>query len=309
MRNALLFVLIFSFSAGLSQQKLLCVTIDDLPTVAYGINTDEHKYLITSSLVNTLVKYDVQAIGFVNESKLYHEDTLSGFEIELLRYWLDHDQELGNHTFSHHNYHRVSFEEYTEDILMGEKLTRPLVESYRQKLTYFRHPYLRIGRDAAHADSLSRFLRELNYVEAPVTIDNADYLFALAYSRAFRQVDTAMMDSIGTVFVSYMEAKLDYFEQQSVRLFDRKIDQILLLHANLLNAHYLDELLAMYKKHGYDFGSVSKVLQDPAYDSPVTAYGNYGISWIDRWALSQGKNGNFFAGDPEVPTFINNYLE
>jgi peptidoglycan/xylan/chitin deacetylase (PgdA/CDA1 family) len=299
----------FSFSVGWSQQKLLSVTIDDLPTVAYGINTDEHKYLITSSIVNTLVQYEVPAIGFVNESKLYHDDTLSEFEVGLLRYWLDNGQQLGNHTFSHHNYHRVSFEEYARDITKGEKVTRPLVASYQQQLTYFRHPYLRIGRDQAHADSLSTFLDDLGYIEAPVTIDNADYLFALAYSRAFRQTDTTMMDSIGTGFVSYMEDKLVYFEKQSDKLFDRKIDQVLLLHANLLNAHYMDELLEMYQKYGYHFGSLSEVLEDSAYRKPVTEFGDYGISWIDRWALSQGKRGNFFAGDPEVPAFIDLYLD
>jgi hypothetical protein len=47
-------------------------------------------------------------------------------------------------------------------------------------------------------------------------------------------------------------------------------------------------------------------LQDEAYQTPITVYGKWGISWIDRWALSQGKKGDFFKGDPETPAYIAN---
>jgi hypothetical protein len=87
-------------------------------------------------------------------------------------------------------------------------------------------------------------------------------------------------------------------------LFDRNIRHILLLHANVINADYLDELVAVYKKNGYEFIPLGKALEDIAYKSEVKVYNNWGISWIDRWALSMGKKGAFFKDDPRTPEYI-----
>jgi len=75
------------------------------------------------------------------------------------------------------------------------------------------------------------------------------------------------------------------------------------MHANLLNADYADELFEMFVKNGYSFVSQSEVLTDPAYQEPITKYGNWGISWLYRWALSQNRQ-DLFDGDIEVPDFI-----
>jgi peptidoglycan/xylan/chitin deacetylase (PgdA/CDA1 family) len=298
----LLFCLIFSTSNG--QDKTICITVDDLPTVTYGIDDPEFAKELTQELINTFDQFDIPAIGYVNEVKLYDDGTLDSLQFDLLEMWLKSGYELGNHTYSHPNYHEVSFDDFSQDVLKGEKVTSELAKKYGSEYKYFRHPYLRIGLRQSHADSLSNFLREHGYTEAPVTIDNEDYVFALAYHRAYSKGDVQLMEKIGTTYVNYMEEKLHYFEEQSRKLFDRNIAHILLTHANLLNAHYMDDLAEMYQKNGYKFVSQSDVLKDEAYNEPVTSYGNWGISWIDRWALSQGKRGDFFQGDPVTPEFV-----
>jgi len=286
------------------QEKKVCITVDDLPTVHYDIEGYSFKYEITNALVKAFVDNQVPAIGYVNESKLYNEGVLDTARVVLLELWLQNRLELGNHTFSHLNYHKVPFEQYTEDILKGEKITRALTDRYQSQLTYFRHPYLRSGASKSRADSLTVFLRNHGYREAPVTIDNEDYLFALAYSRAFSKKDSGLMEKIGEDYLDYMEKKLLYYEAQSHKLFDRKIDQILLIHASYLNANYVDELIQIFQYHGYTFASQAGVLKDAAYDEPVTVFGDWGISWIDRWALSRGKSGDFFKDEPRTPQYI-----
>ncbi|MEM6526390.1 MAG: hypothetical protein AAF693_21530 [Bacteroidota bacterium] len=86
-------------------------------------------------------------------------------------------------------------------------------------------------------------------------------------------------------------------------MFVRNISHTLLLHANLLNADYLDEIAELFKNNGYRFISQEEVLKDPAYSSPVTKYGDWGMSWIDRWAMSQGKT-TLLRDDPKVPDFV-----
>lgn len=166
-----------------------------------------------------------------------------------------------------------------------------------------------MGLRQSHADSLKNFLDRHGYTEAPVTIDNEDYVFAGAYHNAYVQNDTDTMEKIGTAYVDYMEEKLIYFEGLSQELFDRPIAQTLLTHANLLNAHFLDDLAEMYQRHGYQFVSQTEVLKDEAYQHPVTVYRDWGISWLERWALSEGKSGDLFRGDPQTPEFVRELYE
>lgn len=300
------FTLIFSLliSTSFAQDKTMCITVDDLPVVSYGINDPEFHRQVTRDLIQTFDDYDIPAIGYVNEFKLYRDGQLDSNQVELLEFWLKNGYELGNHTFSHKNYHRVPFEEFAEDATKGEKISRELSRKHDLPYRYFRHPYLRLGLSQSHADSLRQFLKELDYTEAPVTIDNEDYLFAQAYHRAFENNDQPLMQKIGEAYLEYMTDKLLFYEASSENLFGRNIAQTLLVHASLLNAHYLDDLAQIYQEHGYRFISQEEVLKDPAYQKPFTRYGDWGISWIDRWALTEGVNREFFEGDPATPEFI-----
>ncbi|WP_373512570.1 polysaccharide deacetylase family protein [Persicitalea sp.] len=298
-----LFIIALAITAqfAVAQSRQICITVDDLPTVAYG--ADNHAE-ITSKLIAHFKKYDIPAIGFVNEGKLYSGGMLRTKEVALLRQWLDGGYELGNHTFSHNSYHRVIFSDYTADIIKGAVVTPPLSKAAGLPWRYFRHPFLHIGTSLSAYDSLNTFLYDQGYTEAPVTIDNTDYLFARAYGLAQRKGDTEQMQRIGTDYVKYMEAKVHFYEEASQKLFDREIPQILLIHASLLNADYLDDLAEMYQRNGYTFIDLSTALKDEAYREKITKFSNYGISWIDRWAISRGEPKEFFANDPPTPKYI-----
>lgn len=304
MKNYLFLSLLFISITSFAQTKEVCFTIDDLPVVNYGNNDEAYLQDITQKLIATFDAYDIPAIGFVNESKLYQQGGLSDLQVELLKHWLENGYQLGNHTYSHINYHQTSFEKYTTEILKGEEVTKPLSKKYDMEYNYFRHPYLRVGLTKAKHDSLNQFLQQHGYQEAPVTIDNADYLFAKAYHVSFMKKDQAMMKKIGEDYISYMEDKVEFYEKLSDQLWERNIKHILLLHANKINAEYLDELAEMYQQHGYDFISLQEALTDEVYQEEISRYGDWGISWIDRWALTKGKKGDFFAGDPETPEYV-----
>ncbi|MBX2916115.1 MAG: polysaccharide deacetylase family protein [Cyclobacteriaceae bacterium] len=285
-------------------QKKVCFTIDDLPVVSYSISDSVFQRTLTNDLLNKLSEHQIPAIGFVNEFKLYTNDILNPFQVSLLKQWVDANLGLGNHTFSHLDYNNASLNTYGKEILKGELQTRKLLTARNKPLRYFRHPYLHAGDTKAKSDSLEQFLKAHQYIIAPVTIDNVDYLFALAYHRAYVKKDSVLMSRIGTDYLAYMEKMLHYYETLSVALFGRNIHHTLLLHANLLNAHYIGKLAEVYKHNGYAFISLGEALQDKAYETEITRFGKWGISWIDRWALSQGKGNDFFKGEPVVPDYI-----
>ena len=292
------------------QKKQVCFSFDDLPMVSYGITDPGYQQQVMDRLVASLNKHRIPAIGFVNEKKLFDKNgTIIPFQVDILKTWINGGLELGNHTYSHPDYNKVFFAEYANNIVEGETVSKQILAEKGQLPHYFRHPFLHVGNTQAKADSLDNFLEERRYRVAPVTIDNEDYLFAVAYKRASVKNDTALMQLIRTDFVHYIEAKLKYYEKQSEIMFGRAIPQILLLHASLLNSDCTGLLAAMFEKNQYEFVSMDVALRDKVYQTQVTVYGNWGISWIDRWALSQGKKGDFFKDEPVTPDYIKTMAE
>jgi len=285
-------------------QKQMAITIDDLPTVSKAYNTPETQQALTQRLLTHLQTYQVPAIGFVIGSFLQANNKPDPNKLKLLTMWLDAGLELGNHTFAHKDFNLVSFGEMKEDVIGGEQPVKKLVEQRGKSFRYFRQPYLHRGDTPEKKDSLEAFLKQRGYREAPVTIDNSDWLFSRAYDHALLLGDTALARNVGQRYVRYMGDCVAYYEAQSDSLFGRPITQTLLIHANSINADFLGSLLAQLKQRGYTFVSLDQALTDSAYTSEDRFCKKGGISWLHRWALTQGKKGAFFRGEPEVPAAI-----
>ena len=296
-------ILIFAFSVSAQKtERFIAVTIDDLPVVAK--NSDlKTRQEITKKLLAHITKAKVPAIGFVNENKLFADGKIIEAEVDLLRRWLDAGLELGNHTFSHRSLNRIELKDYQEDILRGEVVTKELLAAKNMRMRYFRHPFLQTGLSLEVKDGLNRFLAEHDYTIAPVTIDNADWIFARAYDNALEKNDRKLLKQISASYVPYLESKMDYWERQSIKLFDREIKQILLLHANTINSDYLDDIAKMLKKRGYKFITLEEALKDEAYKLPDTFNRRAGISWLHRWALEKGRE-NILPAEPKTPDFV-----
>ena len=287
-----------------AQPYKICFTIDDLPLARIGKYSASGNKSITQGILSTLKAYHIPAIGFVNENKLIVNGEVDPDRKELLALWLENGMELGNHTFSHPDYNQVSFEAFREEISKGQIITDELCNRYNRKIRYFRHPFLHRGNSKEKVETLEAHLKAIGLTEAPVTIDNSEWIFAAAYDSAKLSGNQPLQADIGKAYIEYMEAKLHYFENQSQKLFGRNISHILLIHANALNSDYLDELAAMLLQNKYAFTSLEEILKDPVYQSEDTYYKSNGISWLHRWAISRGNKGDFFAGEPVTPEFI-----
>lgn len=302
MRLFLYFLLLLT-TTGLAQ-KQITITIDDLPTVSKYHTTPEGRLLLTRKLLAHCTTFRVPAIGFVVGNFLRANGQPDSTQVNLLTMWLDAGLELGNHTFAHKDYNLISFDESKADVIGGELIVKDFLQKRERPFRYFRHPYLRKGDTQAKKDSLEIFLRQRGYQEAPVTIDNSDWQFSRAYDHALLLGDTTLAATVGRQYIDYMNDYVTYYEAQADSLFGRAIPQILLIHANTINADYLDKLLLRLNQRGYSFIPLSDALTDPAYRSTDHYYGRGGISWLHRWALTRGKKGAFFKGEPEVPLMV-----
>jgi peptidoglycan/xylan/chitin deacetylase (PgdA/CDA1 family) len=283
----------------------IAITIDDLPVnhmTDQGVAGWEK---VTSELLRSLQEHRVPAIGFVNLGKLYEKDgRLDKRRLALLKRWLDAGFELGNHTFSHLDLHKTSLPEFTQDLLKGEDILKGLCKDSGRKLEFFRHPLLHTGLDLDTKNGLEQFLADHSYRTAPVTMDNSEWIYARVFDIANTKGNTQLKNCIASAYLDYMERVFVYYEDQSRALFGREIKQVLLIHANTLNSEYFGALASLLKKRGYRFVSLAEALEDEAYTSADRYTGLGGITWLHRWALTQGKKGDFFKGEPEVDEFI-----
>jgi len=282
-------------------KRQVAITFDDLPGASVGRLDIEHFERFTTELLAAIARHQVPAIGFVNEGKLEAGGAVVPARVALLKQWIDAGLELGNHSYSHHDLHTTPLDDFKQDVIRGEPITKKLMADAGKRLRFFRHPFLHTGRDAETRGGFEAFLAERGYRVAPVTIDNYDYTFARAYDRASHGAER---QRIVDTYVEYMTGVVTYYEAQSQLLLGREQPQILLLHANALNARTFDALASMLRNRGYTFVALEAAIEDEAYKKRDEFYGPGGITWLHRWALTEGKRGAFFAGEPVVPAWI-----
>ena len=285
-------------TASPPSNRSVAVTFDDLPATRSG--SLEYMQAVTTQLLGHIETLGIPAMGFVNEAKLDAPGEEAA-RAALLEAWLDAGLELGNHTYAHLRLYNTPLAEMEADVLRGEQVTRPLMEARGMRLRYFRHPTLNTGPDLETKTAFEAFLAGQGYTVAPVTIDNDEYLYAAAYDRAQAQGDAPLMERIGTAYIRYMEDVFGFYEQLSKHLLGREVSQVLLLHANALNAAYFDTMVAMMRARGYRFVSLDEALADPAYGLPDTYVGSRGISWLQRWAITRGQDPG---SQPSAPAWI-----
>jgi len=268
-------------------QRGVVITVDDLPAGAAASMSASEIQEMTTKLVTTLHDQKIPAVAFVNERKLYTLGQVDG-RINALKIWIDNGFELGNHTYAHTSVNRVTLKEWEEEVVRGETVTRWLLAQHDMKLRYFRHPYLDTGRDLETRRQAEAFLVERGYRIAPVTMDAWDWMYARVYEDARRRGDTSLEKQLVDSYIGYTAQVFEYYEKFSRDLIGYEPKQILLLHANWLEADHIGEILDLLRKRGYQFLSLEQALSDPAYSMPDTYIAEEGTNWIDHWAITRG---------------------
>ncbi|MDC0719151.1 polysaccharide deacetylase family protein [Nannocystis bainbridge] len=280
----------------------VAVTFDDLIIGGRDLELVRTEAM-TRALLGHFQAGAVPVVGFVNGSKL--EDGPAKTErLKILKLWTDAGIELGNHTFSHPSLHATPVNEYEADIVRGEPDIRALNATLGLGLRWFRHPYLHTGTSLEIRAEIDRFLAERGYTVAPVTVDNADWLYNFVYTDAKTRGDEETMARVGAAYVASMEAALEFHERATEALFGRPIRHVLLLHANEINAAHFDEVVAIYRRRDYRFITLEEALKDPAYQEADRFVGKGGVSWLYRWDWTRGRNQVDWKTQPEPPAFV-----
>jgi peptidoglycan/xylan/chitin deacetylase (PgdA/CDA1 family) len=274
-------------SRATAPSKQIAITIDDLPVASVTEASLAEVQAINQGLLHALRAHGVPAVGFVNEDRLFRWGEVDG-RIATLAQWLDAGMELGNHNHGHLGLWQHSLAENEDAVVKGEAVLRRLTSERGAPLRYYRHPYTQTGRTVEDKQAFEAFLSTRGYRVAPFTIEHDDYLYACVYDKTFREATPAALARLESEYLAHLKQAVSTYESMSQQLFGRQIPQILLVHANRLNARAMDRMLDTLRDQGYRFITLDEALRDEAYDSPDLPSGQYGPSWLTRWAKQRG---------------------
>ena len=286
-------------------ERAVSLTFDDLPiTGVDGVCSGAVARDVTRKILLALWRAAAPATGFVNASRGCGAP-FADLRDPVLEAWLDAGHDLGNHTWSHPDLVRIPLSTYLEDVGRGAAPVDSLLRLRGRRLVWFRHPFLHAGDTPAKKAGLERHLEQQGWRVAPVTVDNQEWVYAYVYHRALERGDSALATRVSAAYLDHVDEAFAYFESRSREVLGREIPQVLLLHANRLNADLLDALLARLRARGYRFVSLEEALGDPAYAVADPYLGRGGPSWIERWAVRGG--GEAREGPREHPWVAESY--
>ena len=246
----------------------VAITVDDLPAHGddfAGIDRDAISRGILAALADNHVE---GAWGFTNR-------VWDASELAIFKEWLGAGYPLGNHTYSHYDLNQVSTPAFIADIARQDRLLASLakVSPLIGKRRMFRYPWLDEGSSLARRDTVRRYLLGKGYRVAEVTIDYSDWSWTDAYGRCRTQNDQKSIQWLLAHVNDAADRHLNRSVAMARKMFNRDINQILLVHIGAFDALTLDGILREWKSKGVEFISLEDALADPIYQvNPKLAY-------------------------------------
>jgi peptidoglycan/xylan/chitin deacetylase (PgdA/CDA1 family) len=272
---------ILGLGGARAQAEDVALTFDDLPQLALTGDLD-YARTINDRLLAGLQRHRLPAIGFVVGSKLEGPDRPA--REALLEAWLKAGRTLGNHTYDHASLNRTPLADYIADVQKDDEILRRLLAAHRQMPAWFRHPYLETGETIEAKRGLEAWLGAHGYRVAPVTLENADWMFAYPYDEAVQKGDAAEIRRIRLEYLDYTAKCVVWYREAALELLGRRPALVFLLHDSRLNADSIDDLADILRRNGLKAVTLERAMSDEAYAIPDDRPDMGGDEWLDRWA-------------------------
>ncbi len=294
-KNTVVLLLLLTFQNFSFATKEIAITIDDLPFVG------EYRNFHLNMIIETMKKEEVPATGFIIASEVRANNW------EMLNKFRDAGFGLGNHTFSHANLNRVETRQYIQEIREADKLLLPVLTEPK----YFRYPYLAMSSGQKKDDILC-YLSKKHYQVAPITVDSKDFAFNQRLLAVPEMERRGYLNELKTFYIDFIwQQTLNAEEHNRLNHRDDQA-QILLIHANLLNAYVLPDIINLYKQNGYTFVNLEdalKTFREPSHCSktPVSANKQIALNTKPRPvkpAIQNAEKRSISNPDPTIEAFV-----
>ena len=212
------------------------------------------------AILDTLAAHSHKAALFVIGRNIDNEEGK-----QLLAPWDKAGHMIANHTYSHREFNarEVNVEEYQQDILRAEAL----LKDFARFKKYFRFPMLKEGDTVAKRDAMRAFFAKHGYRNGYVTIDNYDWAIDMRLTKRVKNDAAADVKPYRDFYLEHMWARSEYYDSLARRVLGRSVKHTVLVHFNLLNGLFLNDLLAMYKAKGWQLVDAEEAFTDPVFSS------------------------------------------
>lgn len=256
MRKILLLLASLMLASAVHAQSV-AFTFDDGPNLAEGPLLSPQQR--NQAILAALARHKVQAALFVTAGNGANRP--EGYA--LAKAWGQAGHALGNHTMTHPDLHsdKLSLEQYEQQILDCDAIVRTL-PGYQK---WFRYTFLREGNTLEKRDGMRAFLKQQGYRNAYVSLDTSDWRFddkLRAVLKANPQADVA---PIKRLYLAHVRQRSLAYRALSQQVQGRDIAQVILLHHNLVNALWLDDVIAQFHEMGWSITTPAAAFADPVY--------------------------------------------
>jgi len=251
----------------------MAVTVDDLPFIGLSGENDA-RVAATRRLLAAFASRRVPVVAFLN-SKWVDKNR------PVVALWREAGIELGNHGHSHLDLGRTDVEVWLEDARRCHEILTRDVQPDRP-VRFFRFPFLRQGTTLEARQRAADGLARLNYRIAQVTIDSVDYRIASDYGLAVKDGNREQQQRLAEIYRHQMLDAFAFYDRMGREGFGRPVAHVLLMHANLLAADHIGEVLDAFTARGVRFVTLDEALADPIYAERDEYVGPKGISWLYR---------------------------
>jgi len=261
--------------------KKIAITFDNLP--GEQVYTIAERTEINTAILESLKKHNVPATGFVVGEHVEGEDW------ESIVGWLENGQTLGYHTFTGQEILGLPLGYFIADIIKGKEAIEDLVSTYKQKMRYFRFPYLHYAANAKAKLTIVEQLVTMNTRIAHVSITVEDFVYNMSLEKILLSGDSLDMYYLRLEYLNHLTERLAYFEDLTKEVVGRPIRHILQLRANRLNSLLMEDILSELADKGYQFITLRTALKDKIYRKPDEYYGDKRLSFLERIKYSGSK--------------------
>jgi beta-lactamase regulating signal transducer with metallopeptidase domain len=269
--------------------KKLAIGFVSIPPLDRTENAPKDADATARLVIAKLNQYKIPAIGFVQGSMISDGDKPYPVRANIVRLWRDAGFEIGIGGYKHIWFYKTPYDDYVANAEKNETVVKKILGEKNLPLRYFSYPYLNTGKTVEDKTRFENWLASRGLSSVKYTIDNQEWMYSYAYDMARNDNDINTMQEIRADFLDYMTKMFDHHEANSQEMFGRDIAQTMVLTPSRLITDSADDLFGMIKNRGYRFVSMDEALKDEAYQTPETFTGESGISWFDRWALTQKK--------------------
>ena len=234
----------------------MAITIDDFNLFRASQTVAEER---NRALLNALRAHsNLKAAAFVAGRNIDSEIGKS-----IVREWGTAGHLIANHTYSHWEYSSREFDEYARDVLRCETLIKD-VPGFTK---LFRFPLLKEGNTLERRDKMRGFLKQHGYRMGYVTIDASDWYIDERLRARLAENPKADLSGYKDYYLNHLWDRAVYYDDLSRKVLGRSVKHTLLIHHNVLNELFLNDVLDMFQSKGWKLINAASAFTDPVFSA------------------------------------------